>query len=151
MNLESQKWSSGLEYPFHTKISGYSTAETSLSSYFIGDRDPGTIRLVRDLNTLRILDKGDQNGPDRVTTIAEYNGSGWSKIGDLLNPREYHTSISYNGETMIFGGSFSEIVSTEVWNLTTGDHKEIDPELSSGQFWNSILFLVEDGHCKIPL
>ena len=84
-----------------------------------------------------------------MTTIAEYNGSGWSKIGDLVNPREYHTSISYNGETMIFGGSFSEIITTEVWNLATGDHKEIQPELSSGEYWNSILFLVENDFCKI--
>ena len=43
MDLESQKWSSGPEYPFHTKISGYSTAETSLSSYIIGGRDPRII------------------------------------------------------------------------------------------------------------
>ena len=86
-----------------------------------------------------------------MTTIAEYNDSGWSKIGDLINPREYHTSISNNGETMIFGGSFSESISTEVWNLTTGEHREIDPELSSGEYWNSVLFLVEDGHCKIKL
>ena len=47
MDLESKKWLSGPDYPFHTKISGYSTAETSLSSYIIGDRDLGTIRLVQ--------------------------------------------------------------------------------------------------------
>ena len=86
-----------------------------------------------------------------MTIIAEYNGSGWSKIDDLLNPREYHTSISYNEETMIFGGSFSENISTEIWNKITGNHKEIDPELSSGDYWNSILFLVEGEHCKKQL
>lgn len=126
MDLKTQKWSSGPEYPFHTKISGYSVAETSSSSYIIGG----------------------QYGPDRVTTIAEYNDSGWSKFGDLLNTREYHTSITLNGETMIFGGTFSESITTEVWNLTTGEHREILPELSSGEYWISILFLVEDGHCK---
>ena len=50
---------------------------------------------------------------------------------------------------MIFGGSFSEIITTEVWNFTTGDYREIQPELSSGEFWNSILFLVENDFCKI--
>ena len=44
MALESDKWSTGPEYPFHSKISGYSTAETSLSSYIIGDGDPRTVR-----------------------------------------------------------------------------------------------------------
>ena len=39
MDLESHKWSSGPEYPFHSKISSYSTADTSLSSYIIGDGD----------------------------------------------------------------------------------------------------------------
>ena len=101
------------------------------------------------MNSLWIPDKGGRNGLERVTTIAEYDGSGWLKLGDLLNPREYHTSISFDGETMIFGGSFSERISTEIWNLTTGCHKEVDPELSSGEYWNSILFLVEQIHCKI--
>ena len=149
MDLESQKWSTGPEYPFHSKISGYSTTETSLSSYIIGDGDPRTVRPVHDSRSMWIPDKGGRNGPERVTTIAEYNASGWSKIGDLVNPREYHTSISYNGETMIFGGSFSEIITTEVWNFTTGDYREIQPELSSGEYWNSILFLVENDYCKI--
>ena len=48
MDLESPKWSSGPDYPFHTKISGYSTAETSLSSYIIGDRDLRTIWPVQE-------------------------------------------------------------------------------------------------------
>ena len=47
MDLESPKWSSGPDYPFHTKISGYSTAETSLSSYIIGNRDLRTTRPVQ--------------------------------------------------------------------------------------------------------
>ena len=62
----------------------YATASTDSAAYIIG----GFI------------------GYTSVTTIAEFKENKWRKVGDLAEGRSRHSSISFGGETLVFGGYF---------------------------------------------
>ena len=47
---------------------------------------------------------GGYSGRNRVTTIAEFKENKWRKVGDLAEGRSDHSSISFGGETLVFGG-----------------------------------------------
>ena len=62
----------------------YATASTDSAAYIIGGID--------DRHNL-------------VTTIAEFKENKWRKVGDLAEGRRDPSSISFGGETLVFGGS----------------------------------------------
>ena len=74
------------------KIWLYSTAATNEAAYIIGgDNSP-------DL---------DSNGTPnwQSSTIAEFKNDQWRKLGDLIQGRQRHGSISIGQQTMIVGES----------------------------------------------
>ena len=61
------------------KLKGYSTASTADAAYIIG-------------------------GDFSRDVIAEFRNNVWRQLGSLVQGRDSHASISFNGETMIIGG-----------------------------------------------
>ena len=63
-------------------ISHYGVTSTPLSAYFIGG----------------------WNGNSPNERIAEFKNATWSWYGNLNARRAHHQTLTYDGETMIFGG-----------------------------------------------
>ena len=41
---------------------------------------------------------------DTLSTVAEFRNDNWSKLGDLLTARYYHSAILNGDEIMVVGG-----------------------------------------------
>ena len=71
----------GLKYNSRS-ISHYGVASTSTAAYFIGGWD----------------------GDSPLDMIMEFKNNTWIWHGELLQYRAYHQTLTYDGETVIFGG-----------------------------------------------
>ena len=69
------------------RISGYATASTDSAAYIIGG----------------YVEQFASRLP-RVSTIAEYKNNSWQAIGNLNQPKESLSAISYRGEYIFVGG-----------------------------------------------
>ena len=108
-------------------VSCYTTAATSESTFFFG---------------------GYGNNYHRV---AKFTNNVWSEEGSMNSPRYGHGSITLGDQTMQISGyaSGAQTTKTEVWRLSTGSNKIIDPELKSGYSNLNIgLFLVPLDYCS---
>ena len=82
--------------------------------------------------------------------IAQYKNDEWSLYGNLQKARSVHGSITYISETMIVGGWTNDnSAETEIWNVTNGDNRIIDPTLPGNNYAVGIgLYLVPVDFCS---
>ena len=75
----------------------------------------------------------------------------WSEEGSMNSPRYAHGSITLGDQAMQISGTANgaQTTKTEVWRLSTGSNKIIDPELRSDYSSYKIgLFLVPFDYCS---
>ena len=84
-----------------------------------------------------------------LKNVFKFNGT-WSLFGELLETRQNHNSIYYNGAVYVFGGLYDLFdpkgTATEIWNIQDFPDRfetiENWPILEN--WWNSYLFIVPD-------
>ena len=94
---------------------------------------------------------GYQTGSTVYNTIAEFRDNTWTQHGVLNSARRLHGSISSGSETMIIGGDdySNGNLPTEVWNFYNGNHRLIEPTLSSDTHRDGVaLYLVDPDFCR---
>ena len=86
-----------------------------------------------------------------IKTVTEFNGM-WSNLGDLLHPREGHTSIIYDDIVLIMGGEShnGQKMRTERWDTSNYggeyDGESTEVELEDYAYWPAA-FLVDRSYC----
>ena len=99
--------------------------------------------------------------------IAEFKDGTWRQSGTLAKGRYHHRSITLENDVMVIGGSSSDgrlvyffdefliidffsDVETEIWNVTNGSNKVVNPMLPNGDYECGIgLYIVPFNFCTV--
>ena len=82
----------------------------------------------------------------RVAKFFEHN---WTEVGQLLNGRYGHGSVTIGFETLLISGTTSNNGLTEIWNIKNDTTREIGPKLTNYSGYKIAgLFTVPMGFCN---
>ena len=129
---------------YFSRIYGYSTASTSEAAYIIG---------------------GVYTNSATANIVAEFKNDSWRQMGTLAKGRAWHGSIALENIVMVIGGysdddrlvyfhdyfliiNFFSVKETEIWNMTNGTNKVVNPTLPNWDYVAGIgLYIVPFNFC----
>ena len=87
--------------------------------------------------------------PNHQHRVARFFEHKWTEVGQLLNGRYGHGSLTIGFETLLISGYASNNGLIEIWNVKNGTTREIGPKLTGYNGYKIAgLFAVPMGFCN---